>query len=99
MTTESTQEREWPPFAASLCSPTTTWVCPACGRWYQTIHQRDELSIAAKRRCTEQHIKDGCRAYTEQSANHPQSATRGGQRLAQPKRHSPRVGCDALASL
>ena len=69
MTTESTQEREWPPFAASLCSPTTTWVCPACGRWYQTIRRRDELPISAKRRCIEQHIEEGCRAYTEQSAN------------------------------
>jgi hypothetical protein len=69
MTIGSTQEREWPPFAASLCSPTTTWVCPACGRWYQAIRQRDELPIEAKRRCAVQHTKDGCRAYARQSAN------------------------------
>ena len=74
MTTESTQEREWPPFAASLCSPTTTWVCPACGRWYQTIRKRDELPIHAKLRCTERHIEDGCRAYA-QSANDRTLAT------------------------
>lgn len=42
-------------------SPTTTWVCPACGRWYQTLRKRDELPTSAERRCIEQHIEEGCR--------------------------------------
>lgn len=62
---------------ASLCSPTTTWVCPTCGRWYQTIRKRDEMPLFAKRRCIEQHIEEGCRAYTEQSANAKDHATDG----------------------